>query len=61
MHEGDAFQQKLFWKSRCHLLTDWSGNGPADQFWQVESGCPKKYKFQGGFLEAYQIVSKFYF
>ena len=31
-----VFQQKPFWKSWFHLLTDWSGNGSAGQFWQME-------------------------
>ena len=33
-----VFEQKPFWKSRFDLLTDWSGNGPAGQFWQTKSG-----------------------
>ena len=37
MHEGDGFSAKIVRKSRFHLLTDWSGNGPAGQFWQMES------------------------
>ena len=31
-----VFQQIPFWKSWFHLLTDWSGNGSAGQFWQME-------------------------
>ena len=31
-----VFQQKPFWKSWFHSLTDWSGNGSAGQFWQME-------------------------
>ena len=33
-----VFQQKPFGKSRFHLLTDWTDNAPASQFWQMESG-----------------------
>ena len=31
-----VFQQKPFWKSWFHLFTDWSGNGSAGQFWQMD-------------------------
>ena len=31
-----VFQQIPFWQSWFHLLTDWSGNGSAGQFWQME-------------------------
>ena len=31
------FSAKTLEKSRFHFQTDWSGNGPAGQFWQMES------------------------
>ena len=32
-----VFQPKLFGKSRfVYLLTEWSGNGPAGQFWSID-------------------------
>ena len=36
MHQGDGFSGKTLRKSRYHFQSDWSGNGPADQFWQME-------------------------
>ena len=47
-----VFQQKPFRKSEFHLLTDWSGNGPAGHFWQMKSTlrlkkrCNKSNSFQ---------------
>ena len=32
MPEGDGFSAQTLRKSLFHLLTDWSGNGPAGQF-----------------------------
>ena len=32
-----VFQQKLLEKSIFHCQNDWSGYGPADQFWLLES------------------------
>ena len=32
-----VFQQKLLEKAFSHFQTVWSGNGPAGQFWQMES------------------------
>ena len=37
MLEGERFSANFFGKSRFYLLNHWSGNGPADQFWQMES------------------------
>ena len=31
------FSAKTLRKSRFHFQTDWSGSGPAGQFWQMES------------------------
>ena len=32
-----VFLAKTLWKSLFHFQTDWSGNGLAGQFWQMES------------------------
>ena len=37
VREGDGFSAKTLGKSRFHCQTKWSGNGPVDQFWQMES------------------------
>ena len=37
MHEGDSFSAKTLLKKLISLLTDWSRNGPAGQFWQMDS------------------------
>ena len=37
MLEGDRFLAKTLGKSLFDFQTDWSGNGPAGQFWQRES------------------------
>ena len=37
MHEGERFSTKTLWKSPFQFQTDWSGNGPTDHFWQMES------------------------
>ena len=37
MHGKGGFSRKSLGKSRFHLQTDWSGNGLAGQFWQMES------------------------
>ena len=34
MPQGDGFSAKTLGKSLVHFQTDWSGNGPAGQFWQ---------------------------
>ena len=36
MHEGEHFSLKTLGKSFFHFQTDWSGNGLAGQFWQME-------------------------
>ena len=42
MHEGDGFSaKKPFGKSRFYLLTDWSSNGPAGQYWKMESALSR--------------------
>ena len=41
MHEGDGFSAKTLGKSLFHFQTDWSGKGPAGQFWQMESAQSK--------------------
>ena len=41
MHEGDGFTAKTLGKSLLHFQTDWSGKGPAGQFWQMESAQSK--------------------
>ena len=37
MHQGNGYSAKTLGKSVFHYQTDWSGNGPASQFWQMES------------------------
>ena len=37
MHQGNGCLAKTLGKSVFHYQTDWSGNGPAGQFWQMES------------------------
>ena len=37
MHEGDGFSVNTLRKNGFHLLTDWSGNVQAGQFWQMEN------------------------
>ena len=37
VQEGNGFSSKTLWKSRFHCQNDWSGNGTAGQFWQMES------------------------
>ena len=37
MREGDSFSSKPFGKNLFLRQTDWSGNGEAYQFWQMES------------------------
>ena len=37
MHERDGFSAKTLGKSLFQFQTDWSGNGPAGQFRQIES------------------------
>ena len=41
MHERDGFSAKTLGKSLFHFQTDWSGKGPAGQFWQMESAQSK--------------------
>ena len=41
MHERDGFSAKTLGKSLFHFQTDWSGKGPAGQFWQIESAQSK--------------------
>ena len=37
MHQGTGYSAKTLGKSVFHYQTDWSGNGLASQFWQMES------------------------
>ena len=37
MHKGDSFSSKPSGKNLFLYQTDWSGNGQAGQFWQMES------------------------
>ena len=41
MHEGDGFSAKTLGQSLFYFQTDWSGKGPAGQFWQMESAQSK--------------------
>ena len=41
MHKRDGFSAKTLGKSLFHFQTDWSGKGPAGQFWQMESAQSK--------------------
>ena len=49
MHEGDGFQQKPFWKSRFHMLSYWSGSGPAGQSWQWKAPLDSEFQSFAGF------------
>ena len=47
MHQGNGCSAKTLGKSVFHYQTDWSSNGPAGQFWQIENVL----SLQGDMLE----------
>ena len=51
-------EKKTLGKSRFRLLSDWSGNGPTGQLWQMESALSLKKEFENSWLEVTQVQQK---